>query len=171
MNGQTTITWAFWSREAVDAERLRCGCGNLRCVSQGFRHCAHSERADSNQFPFRRGVRFPRQGGEFLAFSTSVLAATLTALNSVQPGGIHPSPPQNHWRQWTVSRQEVRFDVTIEPDTGGQFFWLSGSRADHRDGNDALRSGSAGVDSGCRSRSRLASRGNGHRGRLRHPPR
>ena len=34
-----------------------------------------------------------------LTFTTSLLSPTFTALNSVQPGGIHPMPRSNHWRQ------------------------------------------------------------------------
>jgi len=80
-----------------------------------------------------------------LTFSTSVLAANFTALNSVQPGGIHPSPLQTTGGNGPLTGQEVQFDVTfITPfslpgdhyffvpqvglTNGGQFYWLSALR-------------------------------------------
>ena len=79
------------------------------------------------------------------AFSTSILAATFTALNSVQPGGIHKSPLQTTGGNGPLTGQEVQLNVTftspfdLPPDhyffipqvllsNGGQFFWLSASR-------------------------------------------
>jgi hypothetical protein len=79
------------------------------------------------------------------AFSTITLAATFTALNSVQPGGIHASPGQTTGGNGPLTGQEVQLNVTftspfdLPPDhyffvpqvllsNGGQFFWLSASR-------------------------------------------
>src|SRR5712692_1483639 len=83
--------------------------------------------------------------GGLLTFSTSVLAGTFTALNSVQPGGIHPSPGQTTQGNGPLTGQEVQFDVTfsapiflpadhyffvpqVSLTNGGQFYWLSASR-------------------------------------------
>jgi len=81
-----------------------------------------------------------------LTFTTSVLNANFTALNSVQPGGIHPSPGQTTGGDGAITGQEVEFDVTfttpfslpadhyffvpqVEITTGGgEFLWLSGTR-------------------------------------------
>ena len=84
-------------------------------------------------------------GAGGLSFSTSVLAATFTALNSVQPGGIHPSPFQTTLGNGPLTGQEVQFDITfsgpfdlpanhyffvpqVELTNGGEFYWLSASR-------------------------------------------
>jgi hypothetical protein len=80
-----------------------------------------------------------------LTFSTSVLSATFTALNSVQPGGIHPSPLQTTGGNGALTGQEVQFNITfttpfnlpadhyffvpqITLANGAQFYWLSASR-------------------------------------------
>jgi hypothetical protein len=80
-----------------------------------------------------------------LTFTTSVLNATFTANNSVQAGGIHPSPNQTTGGNGPLTGQEVQFDITfITPfdlsadhyffipqvalTNGGQFYWLSASR-------------------------------------------
>jgi len=80
-----------------------------------------------------------------LSFTTSVLAATFTALNSVQAGGIHPSPGQTTGGNGPLTGQEVRFDITfttpfnlpadhyffvpqVALTNGGEFYWLSASR-------------------------------------------
>jgi hypothetical protein len=80
-----------------------------------------------------------------LTFNTSVLAGTFTAINSVQPGGIHPKPNQTTLGNGPLTGQEVQFDITfsipfdLPPDhyffipqvvltNGGQFYWLSASR-------------------------------------------
>jgi PEP-CTERM motif-containing protein len=80
-----------------------------------------------------------------LTFSTSVLSATFTALNSVAPGGIHPSPNQRTQGNGPVTGQEVQFNVTfVTPfelpgghyffvaqvglTDGGTFYWLSALR-------------------------------------------
>jgi len=80
-----------------------------------------------------------------LKFSSSVLSATFTALNSVQPGGIHPAPNQATGGNGQLTGQEVLINVSfatpfnLPPDhyffvpqvlltNGGQFYWLSASR-------------------------------------------
>jgi hypothetical protein len=86
-----------------------------------------------------------------LAFSTKVLnnGNPFTALNSVQPGGIHPlpgPPAQKTGGNGSVTGEEVEFDVTfttpfsLSPDhfffvpqveittASGEFLWLSGTR-------------------------------------------
>jgi hypothetical protein len=80
-----------------------------------------------------------------LTFSMSTLAASFTALNSVQPGGIFPKPSTTTGGDGATTGQEVRFDVTfatpfdLPPDhyffvpqvdlsTRGAFLWLSSVR-------------------------------------------
>ncbi len=80
-----------------------------------------------------------------LTSATAVLTATFTANNSVQPGGIHPSPNQTTGGNGPLTGQEVQFNVTfttpfdlpadhyffvpqVALTNGGQFFWLSASR-------------------------------------------
>jgi len=80
-----------------------------------------------------------------LTFTSSVLSTTFTALNSVQPDGIHPSPFQNTMGNGPITGQEVQIDVTFTVPfnlpadhyffvpqvlltNGGQFYWLSASR-------------------------------------------
>lgn len=48
-----------------------------------------------------------------LGFSTSVLSASFTALNSVAPGGIHPSPNQTTGGNGPLMGQEVQFNVNF----------------------------------------------------------
>src|SRR5690242_693418 len=48
-----------------------------------------------------------------LTFSSSVLNATFTALNSVQPGGIHPTPGQTTMGNGPLTGQEVQINVTL----------------------------------------------------------
>jgi hypothetical protein len=82
--------------------------------------------------------------GGGLTFSTSVLNTTFTALNSVQPGGIHAFPNQTTMGNGAVTGTEVLFTITFTDPfalpadhyffipqvqvTGGEFLWLSGSR-------------------------------------------
>ena len=82
--------------------------------------------------------------GGTLSFSTSVLASSFTANNSVRPGGIHPKPGQTTGGNGPVTGQEVEFDVDFTnalllpadhyffvPQvqlSSGDFFWLSTSR-------------------------------------------
>jgi hypothetical protein len=81
-----------------------------------------------------------------LKFTTSVLSNSFNALNSVQPGGIHPFPNQMTMGNGPITGQEVEFDVTfttpisLPPDhyffvpqveittVSGEFLWLSGTR-------------------------------------------
>jgi hypothetical protein len=81
-----------------------------------------------------------------LRYSTDVLAATFTASNSVQPGGIHPAPGFRTGGGGAITGEEVRFDLTFTDglllpanhyffvpqvevaDTDGNFFWLSAPR-------------------------------------------
>jgi hypothetical protein len=79
-----------------------------------------------------------------LSFTTSTIAATFTALNSIAPGGIHPSPNQTTGGNGSVTGTEVQFDVNFNlpfslpadhyffvPQVqvnGGIFYWLSASR-------------------------------------------
>ena len=84
-------------------------------------------------------------GAGELTFSTSILNASFTALNSIQPGGIHPSPNQNTQGNGPLTGQEVQFNVSfVAPfdlqtghyffvpqvlmNNGGQFYWLSASK-------------------------------------------
>lgn len=83
--------------------------------------------------------------GATLSFATSVLSSSFTALNSVQPGGIHPAPGQRTGGNGPLTGQEVRFDVTftspfdlpanhyffipqVELAGAGDFEWLSSVR-------------------------------------------
>lgn len=78
-----------------------------------------------------------------LTFATSLLSATFTASNSVQPGGIHPIPGQNTGGDGAITGEELEFAVNFSsPFTlaaghyffipqvevtspNGGFFWLS----------------------------------------------
>src|SRR5262244_3863469 len=80
-----------------------------------------------------------------LTFTTTVLNGNFTALNSVQPGGIHPFPNQTTGGNLAITGQEVEFDVafttpfSLPPDhyffvpqveittASGNFLWLSGT--------------------------------------------
>jgi len=69
-----------------------------------------------------------------------------TALNSIQPGGIHPSPNQKTFGNGSITGHEVKFDITfttpfnLQADlffvprvtlaNAAQFYWLSASRPD-----------------------------------------
>jgi len=81
-----------------------------------------------------------------LKVTTSLLSQTFTALNSVQPGGIHPTPGQTTGGNGSITGQEVLFTVNfttpidLAPDhyffvpqvqvttATGEFLWLSGTR-------------------------------------------
>jgi len=79
-----------------------------------------------------------------LTFTTSTLAGSFTANNSVQPGGIHPKPGQTTGGDGPVTGEEVQFDVTFTTPfdlpadhyffipqvqvIGGEFMWLSAPR-------------------------------------------
>ena len=79
-----------------------------------------------------------------LTFTTTTVNSSFTAANSVQPGGIHPSPGQTTGGNGPVTGTEVLFTVTFATPfdlpadhyffvpqvqvTGGEFYWLSGQR-------------------------------------------
>jgi hypothetical protein len=79
-----------------------------------------------------------------LTLSTSVLAPSFMAANSVQPGGIHPLPGQTTGGNGPVTGQEVQFSVVFTTPfdlpadhyffvpqvqvAGGDFLWLSSVR-------------------------------------------
>jgi hypothetical protein len=79
-----------------------------------------------------------------LSFTSTVLSASFSALNSIQPGGIHPKPGQTTGGDGAVTGQEVQFNISFTDPfelpadhyffvpqvqvTGGNFFWLSGTR-------------------------------------------
>jgi hypothetical protein len=81
-----------------------------------------------------------------LDFVASILNATFTANNSVQPGGIHPQPNQTTGGDGAFTGQEVHFDITFSnpfslladhyffvpqvelTGTDGSFLWLSAER-------------------------------------------
>ncbi len=48
-----------------------------------------------------------------VSFTTVTLAATFTAMNSVQAGGIHPQPGQTTGGNGAVTGQEVQFNFTF----------------------------------------------------------
>lgn len=82
--------------------------------------------------------------GTDLTFSTTTLSPRFVALNSVQPGGIHPSPGQITGGNGSVTGVEVQFDVDLLTPfllpadhyffipqvqlSDGTFYWLSASR-------------------------------------------
>ena len=79
-----------------------------------------------------------------LTFTTTLLSPTFTALNSVQPGGIHPMPNQTTLGNGSITGQEVEFHISLPTAfllpadhyffvpqvevAGGEFLWLSGTR-------------------------------------------
>jgi hypothetical protein len=81
-----------------------------------------------------------------LTFTTSVLLNSFTALNSVQPGGIHPKPGQTTGGDGAITGDEVQFNVAfttpfdLQPghyffvpqvevlESNGNFLWLSAPR-------------------------------------------
>ena len=80
-----------------------------------------------------------------LTFTSSVLSNSFTVLNTVQPGGIHPSPGQTTGGNGPLTGQEVQITLTfltpfnlaaghlffvpqVALTNGGQFYWLSASR-------------------------------------------
>jgi hypothetical protein len=76
-----------------------------------------------------------------LTFTAMIVNGNFTALNSVQPGGIHPIPGQTTGGNGVFTGQEVKFDVSFTTPfnlpgdhyffvpqvevTGGEFLWLS----------------------------------------------
>jgi hypothetical protein len=80
-----------------------------------------------------------------LSSAISVLSTSFTALNSVQPGGIHPSPGQTTKGNGPLTGVEVQISLAfsnpfnlpadhfffvpqVAVTNGGQFYWLSASR-------------------------------------------
>jgi hypothetical protein len=81
-----------------------------------------------------------------LSFTASLLSATFTASNSVQPGGIHPQPGQTTGGNGAITGEEVRFAIDFtnplnlspghyffvpQVELSGaddNFFWLSANR-------------------------------------------
>jgi len=80
-----------------------------------------------------------------LSFNVNTLAPTFTVLNTVQPGGIHPSPGQTTGGNGPLTGQEVQINMTfltpfnlvdshlffvpqIALSNGATFYWLSASR-------------------------------------------
>jgi PEP-CTERM motif len=79
-----------------------------------------------------------------LNFTTSVLAASFTAQNSVQPGGIHAIPNQTTGGNGAVTGEEVQFNINFSSPfdlpadhyffvpqvelSSGDFLWLSSVR-------------------------------------------
>jgi len=83
--------------------------------------------------------------GSELSFTSTLLSATFSALNSVQPGGIHPKPLQTTLGNGPLTGQEIQLNVTfttpfdlpadhyffipqVSLTNGAQFYWLSASR-------------------------------------------
>ena len=92
-------------------------------------------------------VKFDERGSiaSTLNFVSSLLSSSFSAVNSVLPGGIHPSPNQTTGGNGAMTGEEVRFDVTFATPfdlpadhyffvpqvaiTGaGDFLWLSSAR-------------------------------------------
>jgi hypothetical protein len=87
-----------------------------------------------------------RESGSGLTFTPSLLNASFTVNNSVQPGGIHPMPGQTTGGNGTFTGQEVQFlidftsPLNLPPDhyffvpqveligSDGSFLWLSATR-------------------------------------------
>jgi hypothetical protein len=81
-----------------------------------------------------------------LSVVTSLVDPSFTVANSVQPGGIHPSPGQTTGGNGRVTAEEVEFDVSFThglllpanhyffvpqvevADADGNFFWLSATK-------------------------------------------
>lgn len=79
-----------------------------------------------------------------LTFSVGLLSSSFTALNSIQPGGIHPSPNQTTNGDGPFTGQEVRFGINFTTPislladhyffvpqvqlSSGDFYWLSAAR-------------------------------------------
>ena len=124
-------------------------------------------------------------GASGLTYTTSVLAASFTALNTVQPGGIHPSPLQATGGNGALTGQEVQFDLTfttpfdlqadhfffvpqVQLTGGAQFYWLSASRPISGAGTTPFPAGVTDLQAWtprCRARSRLVARRRRHRRR------
>jgi len=78
-----------------------------------------------------------RSSSSGLIFSTSTLAATFTAANSVSPGGIHPLPGVLTGGNGPVTGQEVEFDVTFTTPldlAAGHYFFVPQVEVDNQNG-------------------------------------
>jgi len=112
-----------------------------------------------------------RDSGSGLTFATSVLDSTFTALNSIQPGGIHAANLHTGG-DGALTGQEIQFDVTfttpfdlpadhyffvpqVTLSNGAQFLALRFT-ADLGRRYHADQPRSAGLDAGCQPRSGLA---------------
>ena len=65
------------------------------------------------QFAIRCCIARATLSGGTLSFTTTVLAPTFTAINSVQPGGIHPMPGQTTGGNGSITGQEVQFNINF----------------------------------------------------------
>lgn len=54
-----------------------------------------------------------RESGSALSVSTSLLSSNFLALNSIQPGGIHPKPGQTTGGNGSITGDEVRFTINF----------------------------------------------------------
>jgi len=54
-----------------------------------------------------------RESGSGLSFSTSLLSSNFVALNSIQPGGIHPKPGQTTGGNGSFTGDEVHFTINF----------------------------------------------------------
>jgi hypothetical protein len=84
--------------------------------------------------------------GAELTFNAAILSGAFAALNSIAPGGIHPSPNQNTGGHGAVTGSEVQITANLATPfnlpaghyffvpqvgvstTNGNFLWLSGTR-------------------------------------------
>ena len=76
--------------------------------------------------------------GGGLTFSTSILSGTFTAANSVQPGGIHPTPNQNTLGDGPVTGTEVLFTITFTDPfdlPADHYFFIPQVQVELADGN------------------------------------
>jgi hypothetical protein len=78
-----------------------------------------------------------RSSSSGLTFSTSTLAATFTAANSVSPGGIHPAPGFHSGGDGPATGQEVAFNVTFTTPldlAAGHYFFVPQVEVDNPNG-------------------------------------
>src|SRR4029453_14009858 len=71
------------------------------------------ERTGTNSSPSVSSSPSRAFASNTLTFSTNVLSPSFSVLNSVTPGGIHPSPGQTTGGNGQQTGQEVEFDVTF----------------------------------------------------------
>jgi hypothetical protein len=78
-----------------------------------------------------------RSSSSGLTFSTSTLAASFTAANSVSPGGIHPEPGVHTGGNGSATGQEVAFKVTFTTPldlVAGHYFFIPQVEVDNQNG-------------------------------------